>query len=373
LIPSPFSPTVASIDLSALSHNLAVVRRHIAPACRILAVVKADAYGHGAVPIAGALAKQGVTAFGVATVQEGLALRHAGIDGDILVLGGLYPEQIPDILGASLTPVVYSTELLSALADSVPAARRPYPVHVKVDTGMTRLGLDPKDARAQLPTIARSGTLRLAGLMTHLADADCEDGAYTTEQIGRFQSLVNELQALGVSIPLAHAANSAGILFHPASHFTMVRPGLMLYGYGADAQRAQEPLSPVLSLTAKVLQVRSVPAGQTVSYSRDFTTRRASKLAVLSIGYADGYPRALSNRGAVLLHGRRAPIVGRVCMDLTIVDVTDIPAAQVGDDAVLIGGTGGAAISAQDLADWADTIPYEILSTIGPRATRIYR
>jgi len=366
--------TIATVDLSALAANLRYVRRLASPTCDILAVVKADAYGHGAIAVSRSLAQQGVARFAVATIQEGAQLRDAGIQAQILVMGAVHSAQLADLLEYALTPVIYEPGLAGALATRLDAKLIPYPVHVKVDTGMGRLGLTPEQVLPLVQSPAFQGPLRLEGLMTHLADADNSDPAYTQAQIARFQAVLTQLKRASVAVPLVHAANSAAILAHPTAHFTAVRPGLMLYGYAplASSDAAAE-LQPVLSLRSAIAQIRMLAPGESVSYNRAFVAARPSRIAVLPIGYADGYSRALSNRGRVLIQGRRCPVVGRVCMDMTLADVTDLPAVHPGDEAVLIGRQGHDAIGANDVADWSGTIPYEVLCGIGPRVPRIYR
>lgn len=367
------SSTVAIIDLSALAHNLGEARRCLPPSCGILAVVKADAYGHGAVAVARALADLGVSRFGVASVREGAALREAGLQAPILVLGALLPEQIPGLLAYGLTPVVHDPGIADRLAEMVRSRREPYPVHVKADTGMSRLGMDPQAILSLLTSPVFKGPLRVEGLLTHLADADGQAFEYTHSQITRFQSLVQQVEAAGLSIPLIHAANSAAIIGYPSAHFTLVRPGIMLYGYhAAPSGGASTVLRPVLSLKTRIVQLRAVASGESISYNRTHVAGRPTKIAVLPVGYADGYNRALSNRGHVLIQGRRAAVVGRICMDMTMVDVTEIPAVQPGDEAVLIGRQGTEQITADDLAALLGTIPYEILCAIGSRVPRRY-
>ncbi|MGH7230656.1 MAG: alanine racemase [Nitrospiraceae bacterium] len=362
------------MDLSALAHNLDQIRLRIAKTCEVLAVVKADAYGHGAVGIAGALETMGVARFAVATLQEGITLREAGVRGAILIMGAWPCEHSAEVVSHRLTPVIYETDVAERFARLVSSGAQPYPVHVKIDTGMARLGLSPEQALALFDAPPFQGPLRLEGLMTHLADADNVDPDYTHMQVARFQKLVDHITTGGLRIPLIHASNSAAILFHPSAHFTAVRPGIVLYGYHAGGPgRAMPELQPVLSLTTKVAQIRALPAGQRISYNGQFTTTRPSRIAVLPVGYADGYNRLLSNRGEVLIQGRRSPVVGRICMDMTMVDVTDSPDVRPGDDAVLIGRQGAERISAADLATWLDTIPYEVLCGIGPRVPRVYR
>jgi len=339
----------------------------------VLAVVKADAYGHGAVPVARALMERGVQRFGVATVEEGISLRVAGIDASILVMGALLPEQCADAIAHRLTPIIHDVQFARSFADALGAAKAPYPVHLKVDTGMGRLGIMPYEVLDVLGA-APFRRLKVEGLMTHLADADNADPTYTTIQLEQFHSLVGQVKAAGADIPLAHAANSAAILFHPSSHFTMVRPGIMLYGYHTASHHDSVPdLRPVLNLTTRVVHVRTLAPGQSVSYSRSFTATRPTTVGVLPIGYGDGYNRQLSNRGAVLIKGRRAPIVGRICMDMTIVDVTHIPEVVPGEEAVLIGQQGALRLTAGHVAMWAQTIPYEVLCAIGRRVPRVYR
>ena len=366
--------SIAIIDISALGHNLDQVRQRILKGCDILAVVKADAYGHGDTAIASALAGMGVRRFGVATVEEGIQLRQSGLLHPILVMGALRPEHSAAAIAHRLTPIIHDRDIAEQFAKEMPSAGRPYPVHVKVDTGMGRLGLCPDEVLPLLQSSPFQDTLSAEGLMTHLADADSEDPDFTTLQIELFRTLIGRLKASGIEIPLIHAANSAAILLHPSAHFTMVRPGIMLYGYHTITPSDSPPdLQPILSLVTRVVQVRTLAPGESVSYNRVFTARRPSRIAVLRIGYADGYSRLLSNRGAVLIRGRRAPIVGRICMDMTMVDVTDIPNAVPGDEAVLIGQQGGLRITAAHLAAWSQTIPYEVLCAIGPRVRRVYR
>jgi alanine racemase len=372
-------PTTAHIDLGALRHNLAQVRR-LADAREVIAIVKADAYGHGAVPVARALAAEGVTRFGVALVEEGRALREAGIRGEVLVLGGVVEDQAAEIVELGLTATIFHAGHADALNEAARRAGRAAPVHVKIDTGMGRLGFSPDAAPDAVVALARLAFLRLEGLMTHFADADLADPAYAREQVARFDAVAETVRRAGVRIPIRHAANSAAVMAASSWRSAMggplydaVRPGLMLYGARpGPAVGAGVDLRPVLSLTTRILVLKRVPPGTPISYGRTFVTRRESLIAVLPIGYADGYPRALSNAGRVLVRGRAAPVVGRVCMDLTMVDVTDVPGAAEGDEAVVIGAQGAAAITVEEVAAGAGTIAYEILCGIGPRVPRRY-
>lgn len=367
-------PTFAAIDLHALAHNLAVVRSHIPKSCEIIAVVKANAYGHGLVEVARALLRLGVARLGVASLDEGLALRQAGIEAAILVMGAVFPHQLSDLIAHRLTPVLYDARLTDAFAKQLGSRREPYPVHLKVDTGMGRLGFAPEEVLPLLQRPVFKGPLRAEGLMTHLADADSEERNYTERQLARFRLLLDHIKQSGLAVPLIHTANSAAVLRYPSSHFTAVRPGIMLYGYHTLPAGDPVPdLKPVLSLTTTIAQIRSIPKGGSISYNRTFIAQRPSRVAILPIGYADGYNRLLSNRASVLIGGRRTPVVGRICMDMTLVDVTDLADVSPGQQAVLIGRQGAQRITADDIAAWLDTISYEVLCAIGPRVPRIYQ
>jgi len=362
------NPTVVEIHLPSLRHNLQEVTRRVGRAA-VLAVVKANAYGHGAVPVSRALLAAGAHQLGVATVEEGLELRDAGVTAPILVMGGVY--DIPAMQRSALTPVLPSRDAVETAARLAAPRTAPLRVHLKVDTGMSRLGLAPDEALALL----KSGwppNLHLEGVMSHLASADEPDGGPTERQLARFRAFLEAIQAAGLNVPIAHIANSAAILRFPSSHLDLVRPGLMLYGYSSGPTPSAD-LRPALTWKSRVIQIKRVDAGQRVSYGGTFVASRPSTLAVLPVGYADGYSRAFSNKGHALIGGRAAPVVGRVCMDLTVVDVTDHPAVRPGDDAVLLGQQGSAAITANDLAAWQDTISYEVLCRIGPRVTRVYQ
>ncbi len=366
--------TYAHVDLTSLVHNLAVIKQRLSGSCGILAIVKANAYGHGADKTARALVQQGVTRLAVVSVNEGAALREAGITADIVVLGTVSDDQLPEMLACRLTPVVSDIRRLPALANAAAAKNLALPIHVKIDTGMGRLGLSPDEAVALFDQVETLKTLRVEGVMTHLADADGKTAEQTEQQLARFRDALALLRSRGATFPLVHAANSAALVRFPDAHFSLVRPGIMLYGYHTlPPSVAALDLRPVLTLKTTVGQLRTIPPGAPVSYNGTFVAARRTRIAVLPVGYADGYNRRLSNRGAVLIHGRRAPVVGLVCMDMTMVDVTDIPDVQVEDEVVLIGRQGDEAIWADEIAEWTGTIPYEVLCCIGPRVPRIYR
>ncbi len=338
-----------------------------------MAVVKANAYGHGAVEISRALVRQGISQFAVASVKEGIALREAGITADIIVLVDLFDGHLQELVTHRLTPVVTEQRLLPALAKAAEAAHVSLPIHIKVDTGMGRLGFSSEDLAALLTALPSWKSLRVEGFMTHLADGDGDDPRHTERQIDSFRRMLGRVQQQGLNTPAIHAANSAAIVRFPQAHFSMVRPGIMLYGYHTLPNSVPPPaLKPILSLRTTVMQMRTVQPGDSVSYNRTFVAARKTRIAVLPIGYADGYSRRLSNNGCVLVRGRRAPIVGLVCMDMTMVDVTDVAAVQVGDEVTLIGEQGQDTIWADEIAGWTGTIPYEILCAIGPRIPRVY-
>jgi alanine racemase len=365
--------TYASINLTALVNNLSQIRERVSRGCSVMAVVKANAYGHGAVDVSRALVQAGVMRLAVASVQEGVTLRKAGISADILVLVDVFDTHIKELLEYRLTPVITEQRLLPALSKAAEALNQPVAVHLKVDTGMGRLGFSPSELAALFNALPGWKSLRIEGFMTHLADSDGADSSHTEQQLKTFRGLLEQVEQRGMTVPFVHAANSAAIMRYPQSHFSLVRPGIMLYGYHTlpDAVPCA-PLQPVLSLHTTVMQLRTIKPGETVSYNRTFVAKRPSTIAVLPIGYADGYSRQLSNKGFVLIDGKRAPIVGLVCMDMTMVDVTDIPSVRVGDGVTLIGRQGRDAIWAGEIAKWTGTIPYETLCGIGPRIPRVY-
>jgi len=370
---STLLPTYATIDLAALAHNLSQIKRYLSPGCDIMAVVKANAYGHGAVETAHALARQGIERFAVASLDEGIALRHAGLSASIVVLGALLDNQVPDLVAHRLTPVISDGRILPTLAMAARSHPAPYPIHLKVETGMGRLGFSPEELLSLLTDPIFRTPLQIEGLMTHLADADGTDSAFTERQLGVYRSMLAQIKQRGFTVPLLHAANSAAIVRFPESHFSLVRPGIMLYGYHTLPPSIPAPdLKPVLSLQSTIVQLRNIPRGGTVSYNRTFVAERPTRIAVLPIGYADGYSRRLSHRASVLIQGRRAPIIGLVCMDMIMIDVTDLGPVQAGETVTLIGHQGQESIWADEVAGWISTIPYEVLCGIGSRVPRLY-
>ncbi|MFZ5476620.1 MAG: alanine racemase [Myxococcota bacterium] len=370
-------PTVATVDLAALRGNLGAVRalvtdeaaRRRRPAPRLLAAVKGDAYGHGAVACARALDEAGCDAFGVALVEEGAQLRDAGIARPILCLGGTGRYGAEEAVARSLVPVLYDEGDAERIDAAARAAGSPHPVHLKVDTGMGRLGVPLPHWEHFLDRIARFRWLDVQGLMTHFAESESEDPTFTLEQARRFKEAVAMARARGFRPATLHCCNSGGVLFHPATHMDLVRPGIVLYGVRPRAHPVD--VRPVMRVATQVLFVRDLPTGASVSYGRSFVTKRPSRVATLPVGYADGYPRALGGKADVLIGGRRCPVVGVVCMDLCMADVTDLPSpVESGDEVVLLGRQGHENVTAEELAGNAGTIPYEILCGFSERVPR---
>lgn len=368
-------PTYAEIDLSAIVANVALACRLAGPETRVMAVVKADAYGHGAVPVARVALAAGATWLGVAIPEEAIPLREAGIACGILVLGPVAPEQAELVADHDLEQCVCDPAQAEALDRAARARGRVLALHLKVDTGMGRVGLRPGEVRGVAEKIRALPSVRLAGLMTHFADAEADEPGFAREQLARFADAARDLAAVPQGgMPLRHAANSAALLFLPEARLDLVRPGIMLYGYHPRGPRGgpEPPLRPALRLRTAISQIRDVARGESVSYGRTFVAPRDLRVATLPVGYADGCGRLLSNRGQVLIRGQRVPIVGRVCMDMTMVDVSSLPDVRVGDEAVLIGRQGADEITADEAAELQGTISYEVLCRIGPRVPRVY-
>jgi len=364
-------PTVAEIDLGAVRRNLLRFRQAIGREVAIFGVVKADAYGHGAVPVARALEPL-CNALAVSLVEEGLELRAAGIRAPILVLGAYYSRHQDDVLAERLTPVVYDRGDLDRFAVAAARRGRQADVHIKVDTGMSRLGISVADLDATLTRFRDLPSLRLAGLCTHFASADVPDPRTTEEALGRFEASVARVGQAGFQDLVKHAANSAAAVRFPNARLDAVRPGLALYGAMPSETVPLPGLEGALSLRTRVMAVHQIAAGTAVSYGELWRASRPSRVATLPIGYADGYPRHVRDAG-VLLGGRRVPIIGAVCMDMLMIDVTDLPEAALGGAVTLIGRDGTEAITVDDLAGWAGTVSYEILCGISKRVPRVLR
>lgn len=379
--------TWVKIDLGAYRHNIGELRRITRPEARLMAVVKADGYGHGALAVAKAALESGADCLGVARLHEALELREAGIEAPILIFGFTPPEEIDTLLGFDLAQAVFTADAAEALAAAATSKGRRARVHIKADTGMGRLGLLENEPRAEEATasaanhrfgevsaIASLQGLEVEGLFTHFATADHADKTYANRQLQRFLELVDCLKQRGLEFPLNHAANSAALLDMPDSHLDMVRPGIATYGLypSAEVDQSRVELKPVMEWQTRIIQVKQVPAGFGVSYGMTFRTPCPTTLATVAVGYADGLSRHLSSRGQMLVGGRRVPIVGRVCMDLTLLDVGEVPGVSVGDEAVILGRQGDEVLSADEMAATLGTINYEIVSTITSRVPRIH-
>ncbi|HEX9884484.1 MAG TPA: alanine racemase [Desulfobaccales bacterium] len=362
-----------TIDLAALEYNYRQLRRLCQPQVKMLAVVKADAYGHGLIPVGRRLARAGVDYLGVGSIEEGLALRRAGVSVPMLLLLGLLPREAERAVAEDLEVALFRRDVAQALAAAARSQGKPARVHLKVDTGMGRLGLLPGEVLPFLNRLQEDRQVEVLGLISHLAVADLDDKAYTMKQLREFTALLAEARQQGWKLELSHIANSAALWEMPEAHLGLVRPGLMLYGSPPAPHRPPPvELRAVMSFTCQVLQVKRLPPGSSISYGCTYTTPDWCDLAVLPVGYCNGYSRLLSNRGEALVHGRRAPIRGRVCMNLTMVEVTDLPDVKEGDTVTLMGADQGERLHAEDLAGWAQTISYEIYCALGTANPRRY-
>lgn len=363
---------VAEINLGAVSHNLRLIKG-ISSNRTVIAVVKADAYGHGAVEVSKRLVRDGVDCLAVAFTEEAKELRDSGINAPIIVLFDPDPK---DVLDYNLIPVISSKKAAIALSDEAERNNRKVSVHIKVDTGMGRLGLTG-DVVRDILEISELTRINIDGIMSHFSDADLSDNSFAKKQIERFNQIRSELFENGLKVRLYHIANSAAILSIKESHFNAVRPGLMLYGCspmaGLKPQFQYPKLEPVMTVKTKILALRRVNAGSPISYGRTFVTRRDSLIGVIPIGYADGFIRRLSNISEVIVRGKKAPLVGRICMDLSMIDLTDLEDVAEGDDVVIIGSQGSESIDVCEIAQKAETIPYEIFTSLGNRAKRVYQ
>ncbi len=376
--PKLLRPTWAEISLSKLRRNFECVRR-LAGTRRIMAVIKADAYGHGAVPIARALEQAGADWFGAATVEEAMELRAAGIEKPVLLLGGLYMSDPADLIEYHLTPTVSSTVRLDTYAECAQRSGRTIEFHLKVDTGMGRLGLPPDRVEAFIQHYRELPGLEMKGLFTHLASAEDLVAAQTEEQAACFEQAVRQVQGLGIHPEWIHASNSAALVAGSSFPENLVRVGALLFGYclplvlPPGKQPPEFPaVEPILTLKSRVVYLKDVPSGTPLGYGAEFHTRRRSRIATVPVGYADGLSRALSNRGRVIVRGCAARIVGNISMDLTLLDVTDVPGVDIGDEVTLLGQSGHCSITALEIAELVGTVPYEVLCSIGKRVPRIY-
>ena len=367
-------PCWIEVDLDAIRHNVQGIRALVGPDCRTMAVVKSQAYGHGAVAVARTALEAGATWLGVARVREAVQLREAGLHAPILLLGPIVEAEVETIVDLALRPTVVDGEQARLISRSAVAAGRAVPVHVKLDTGLGRYGAPFHVVRRLLHDISRLPGLQLEGLYSHFATADDPDGAFARSQLDAFTAAQAALEAEGFHFPLVHMAASAAILGVAGSHMDVVRLGLSLYGlYPSPHLAARLELRPALSLHSRVARVFRLEPGQSVGYGRTFVAARPVVAALIPVGYADGLPRSHSNRGYILVNGRRAPLIGRVSMDQCVVDVTDCGPVQEGDPAVIIGRQADQVIGCDEFAERSGTISYEVLTSLGYRVPRVYR
>lgn len=369
-------PTKLTIDLEALASNVREIKEKVGPAVKIMAVVKSAGYGHDSRRVAQVVTENGADYLAVAVPDEGIFLRRAGFQHTpILVMGPTLPEEVLKLVKYSLAQAVSSVELVAEINREAMKANRTIPIHVKVDTGMGRIGLAPERVPGFMKKIAHFPNIWVEGIMTHLSSADDPDAkSFTQMQIETFKKTIADCELEGFAFPLKHAAASAGILHFPEAYFSMVRPGILLYGMYPDTSGKDIlPLKPVAHFMTKIAHLKKVDKGIPISYSRTFYTSRDSIIATIPVGYYDGYNRLLSNKASVLVHGRRAPIVGNVTMDMTMLDVTDIPDVQIGDDVVLFGRQDDQEITIDELATLCNTIHYELIGNISARVSRVYR
>ena len=357
-------PTWVEIDHSALRHNLGCISRHIGSDVQTIGVIKANAYGHGAVEVARSLLAAGVQKLAVATVSEGLELRGASIEAPILVFAGRYDVAAAEVWSARLEPVVFDHSVLDSLEATRPQQAPPLSVHLHLDSGMGRLGCAPADFESLLQRMQQSPAFELVALMTHLACADAVRTDHTTQQLRVFDDLTSKWSAYE-----RHAANSSAVAGYPSSHYDWVRPGLALYGV-EPSQTQRLGLKPVMRWLTRIEHRRSIKTGESVGYGARWRAPRDSEIGILPVGYADGYPWSSEGRAEVLIKGRRLPVIGAISMDLTAVDLTDALDLRVGEEVLLLGAQGSARITAEEMARWSGRLVYEVLTSVGVRVPR---
>ena len=367
----------ANVYLDAIRHNLLEVRKLLEKDTMLMAIIKADAYGHGAVPLARAIGDNGnIDYYGVAIIEEAVELREAGIHKPILILGYTPKEQYDLVVAHEVTQTVFQYEMAKALSEEAKRQGKTAKIHIKIDTGMTRLGYtDNDESLDEIKRIATLDNIEIEGLFSHFARADETDKSSTEKQLQRYVAFVNKLEQHGIHIRVKHIANSAGIIEFPGAYFNMVRCGIATYGiYPSDmVNREAVHLIPAMELKTRVIYLKDVEPGVGISYGATYVTKRKTKIATIPVGYADGYSRNLSNQGKVIVRGQYAPILGRICMDQFMVDVTDIKDVEQGDVVTLLGKDGEACITAEELSLWSHSFPYELVCTVGKRIPRVYQ
>ncbi len=363
-------PTKAIINLNDLRHNYRIIKDAAGDA-EIMAVVKANAYGHGDIAVVKALKKEGVKHFGVALVEEAIRLREKGIKDNIYILSGVTKGQEREIINFGFIPLISDIDTAERFSSVAGKMNKLSEVHLKIDTGMGRLGFLPWEADVFFKRLKKIKNVKVTGIASHFSDLAGGDKEFAREQLRIFKNVLAGGIKNGFIFKWIHIANSAGIFLLPQARFNLVRPGIALYGY-PPFEGCKESLKPVMELKTEIIYLKRVPPGYSISYGRTFYTQRESLVATISIGYADGMNRLLSNKGEVLVKGKRAPVIGRVCMDLTMIDVTEIDGVKVGDEVVIIGGQGRDSISALEIAEKIGTITYEVLCSISSRVPRRY-
>lgn len=373
---NPNNRIYAKIDLDAARHNLNAVYKLIKPDTKVIAVIKTDGYGHGAIPIATELEPvEYLYGFAVATAEEALQLRRHGIQKPILILGYVFPEHYPQLIEQEIRLTVFTQEMAEQLAKDAQKLNKDVLIHIKIDTGMNRIGMQAKEESVKIiAQIASLPHIIPEGIFTHFARADEADKSAANEQLIQFEQMIKMTEAAGIHIPYRHCANSAGIIDLPQTHMDLVRAGIILYGLwpSEEVQKERIYLQPVLELLSHVAYVKQLEAGKSISYGGTYTTKKTQTIATIPAGYGDGYPRSLSNQGYVLIHGKKAPIVGRVCMDQFMVDVTDIPQVKTGDKVVLVGKDGEEVITLETLAQLSGRFHYEFTCCLSKRIPRVY-
>lgn len=368
--------TWAEVDLDAIAHNIREIRKITNPSSQIMAVVKADAYGHGFLEVTKTLLENGADRLAVATLREGEQLRSRGVRVPILVLGALMEEDIDDYINFNITPSVFSYEMAHAISYVAEKKEIVTKIHIKLDTGMSRIGFltgeKNEGIAEEIIKISKLPYIEIEGIFSHFSTSDEYDDSYTRLQYSRFTDVINILEERGLHIPIKHICNSAAIMMYPEMHLDMVRPGVILYGMypSSEVDKSRLSLKTAMTLKSKITFVKEVEPGRGVSYGKEYITDKVTKIATVPIGYADGYLRRLAKEGRMIVNGQQVPIIGRICMDQCMIDVTNVHNIERGDEVILFSNEG---ITVDDLAKWLDTINYEITCVIGKRIPRIYK
>lgn len=367
--------TWAEVDLDAIAHNIKEIRKITNPNAKIMAVVKADAYGHGFLEVAKTLLENGADRLAVAVLQEGKQLRSRGVTVPILILGASGEEAVEDLINFDITPSVFTYEFAKALSYEAERKEKVTKIHIKIDTGMSRIGFlageNNEEIVDEIIKISKLPYIEIEGIFSHFATSDEYDKSYTLLQYGRFMDVCNRLEEKGLNIPIKHICNSAGIMMYPEMHLDMVRPGVILYGmYPSDeVDKSRLDLIPAMTLKSTITHIKEVEPGRGVSYGKEYITDKKTKIATVPIGYADGYLRKLVKHGKMIVDGVKVPIIGRICMDQCMIDVTNVHNIDKGDEVIIFGREG---VTVDDLAEWLETINYEVSCVIGKRIPRIY-